>query len=158
MMETEIYLKPASPSDIFSDDLKIKTNKIYFEYSYISNQLEGPYCISSNPSQTAVDEFYDKLFLCRQSIYVPHFEEYSNLLYHNVKLRLAKPDDLKESSKQKRVNFSYYLYEKNKFIGPFTIFESTNPDDIKKYLDEERIYVIDSPRNQREYFTNKKVS
>lgn len=158
MMETEIFLKPAAPSDIFSDDFRIKTNKVYFEYSYLTNQMQGPYCISINPSQFEIDELYTKVFLCKQSIFIPHYEEYNSKLHHNVKIRVAKPDDLKESKNQKRINFSYYLYDKNKFIGPFTIVEESSADDIKKYLDDERIFVIDNAKNQREYQFNKKAS
>ena len=157
-METELFLKPASPSDFFTDDLRVKSNKVYFEYSYINNEFQGPYTTPIYISQEGVNEFYCKIFECKQNIFVPHHEEYSAALTLVAKVITAKPEDLKADNSTIKVNFSYFLYQKNKFIGPFTIMEDTNPMDIKKYLDEESIFILDNATKQREFLFNKRAS
>jgi hypothetical protein len=157
-METELFLKPASPSDLFTDDLRVKSNKVYFEYSYVSHEFQGPYTTPIFISQEEVNEFYSKIFECKQSVFLPCHEEYSAALTLVAKVITAKPEDLKVDNSTIKVNFSYFLYHKNKFIGPFTIMKETDPKDLKKYLDEERIFILDNATKQREFLCNKKAS
>lgn len=172
-MVIEINLRKAQPSDFFTNRLELLSNKVYFEYSYLTNEMQGPFLSPmiakdvvgfsaadqkrAKDNQIITQEWIDKLMNSKQSVYVPQYEEVSPLLTHNVKMRLAKPEDLKISNSEKRVNFSYYLVEKGKFVGPFTLMYGTNPEDIKSYLDNEIIYVIDSWRAQQ-LFINKKAS
>lgn len=158
MMATEIILRPACPSDMFKQSLKLIPNKLYFEFSFNCMELHGPFTTSPYPSDDENVEFYEKLFFNKQCVWIPDYDKRSSITTLEVKMRLANADDLKVSSWEKRVNYTYFLYEKNKFLGPFTLMEGTNPADIKKYLDEERIFVIDSAFKQVEFRNNKKAS
>lgn len=157
-MVTEIILKLACPSDIFTNGLIPISNKVYFEYSYLKSEFQGPYYIPVYPSDNEIKNFTEAVFFSAQQYYVPTHEEAEGCIKKMVKMRLATPEDFKISNSGLRENYSYYLTDKGIFFGPFTIMKKSNPLDLKNYLDNNRAYVIDYPSAQRLFINNKKAS
>lgn len=152
MMVTEIYLRPARPSDFFTNQLVLIPNRVYFEYSTIRNCFDGPFAIPETNVKIKYyrTEFYHKLFQNKQSIYLPNYNSDYCQQILQVKLKLAKPDDIKISKSTMKINYTFFLLEKNQFLGPYTLMDSMSPIDINNYLDDEKMYIIDSHSCQKE--------
>lgn len=158
-MVTEINLRPARPSDLFTNQLMLIPNKVYFEYSKIRNCMDGPFIIPETHCgikyyRTA---FFNKLFKNNQSIYLPHYKVDDCNINILIKLKPAAAADMKISKTEMKINYTFFLKEKNQFLGPFLLTKESNPAEIKIYLDNQQLYIIDSPFKQ-DLFQLKKVS
>ncbi|WP_445458399.1 hypothetical protein [Flavobacterium sp. HNIBRBA15423] len=144
-MDTQVIIRPAIYKDLFSDYCNLVPNKITFEFSFSKNEFQGPYCIQDGyyDQEYFEIEYLRKLLYPKKNLFVLDFKESQDSFKITVKLRLAKPDDLKASRTQLKYNFSYFIYDKNKMLGPFTIVQSLSANEIKYWLDNERVYVID---------------
>jgi len=154
----KIILKHASKDDIFlNDDLIV--NKVFFEYSSLSNRLEGPYAIEHCQLKNKywLKEYFYKVFVTK-TIYVPTHEESTETIERLVSYRSALPADLKENSIDVKLNTSFFLYQENKINGPYSVYASINPYDIKNYLTAGIIYVLDYASEQKQLNEIKQAS
>jgi hypothetical protein len=157
-MVFEINLRPAQPSDFFTNGFALIPNRLYFQYSGFRNNIEGPFVINvfSVNDNYYRKLFYDTLFKKNQSIFLPHYEDCDCKL--NVSMRIAKAEDMKISKTEMKINYPFYLIDKETFLGPFILTKSNNPMEIKEYLDQEKIWIIDSSFNQNEILQLNKIA
>lgn len=150
-MNTNVLIRPALFKDIFSDDCELIPNKITFEYSLLKKELQGPYNIQDGyyDQEYFKTEYLRKVLWQTPVLFVLDFQENESTITIQIKLRKALPSDLKVSSSEMKLNYSYFIYENNKFLGPFTLIPTTPKNDIKYWLDNERIYIIDYADKQQ---------
>jgi hypothetical protein len=154
-MDALVNLRLATFEDLTTDGGILIDNKIYFERSIRTGRLEGPYY--NMPGDT-----WSRDVICHilyKMIYVLHYEPVPDGISCTVNFKEAVPEDLKDGASLK-YNFSYYLLANGVLNGPFTITKASNVRDLKNYLDEKRIFVVEHKNLQefREINSAKKAS
>jgi hypothetical protein len=153
-MEALVHLRPAAYDDLIDGGFLVP-NRIYFERSIWTGRLEGPYV---TPEQEKwIKEAYCKIH--NKMVFVPHYEPTADSICCTMVFKEAVPADLKSFDLLK-YNYSYYLMLGSGLSGPFMITRQTNVNDLRYYLTEKRVFVLEhkSAQHFKELNTDKKAS
>lgn len=143
------FLRPAIYTDIFDKETDhfFKKNVQYFEKQK-DNSIRGPYSVSIPDFFTSVE--YDNYLqlIKEQRIFVVDGNQYQESILVKMPLREAVIEDLLEYNHYNKIEINKIFYIiTSEVSGPFKITESTVQFDVRRYMKQKQLYILDYVSN-----------
>lgn len=143
------YIQLAKAADLFVDERgsDLRAHQVYFTYSLHSLKFVGCYVLPLLKSRWYIKSICDQYVF--EMIYV--LSEDKSGFQFALELCLGSAADLKDVYGCLRYNFVYYAKESDDVVlGPFVLNPSTDPYELKRLLDNDKLYIISKNQSFKE--------